>query len=351
METGVHDKGLGKTNEPSPRPAAAPRPDLGLDLCEALIQRALQTGRPAIDRVLADLPIGGKRLRPTLLLLFAAMGCGRKERAVKLAAGMELLHWATLVHDDIIDQSDTRRGQPALHCRWGAQAAVIVGDFLLARAYDFFSACGSSACRTADALVKAMCEGELMQLVGGYHPERTEEEYFDCIEKKTASFLATVCRMGAEAGGLAPHLCNAAAHFGNVLGMCYQILDDIQDFGECIKAVGPKSGPNPNMTNRGNDVARGLMTLPLIHFYRSRRGQDRPLRRNCELPLESDKGYWRALGTDAVKSGSLLYARKAAECFLDKACETMVLFPAGVPKDALFDLVNALYESRNMRKG
>lgn len=340
MNNGVHSE---QTNVPSLRLA------VGLDLCEVLIQRALQTGRPAIDRVLADLPIGGKRLRPTLLLLFAAMGCARKERVIKLAAGMELLHWATLIHDDIIDQSDTRRGQPALHCRWGVQAAVIVGDFLLARAYDFFSACGASACRTADSLVKAMCEGELMQMAGGYDPERTEEEYFDCIEKKTASFLSTVCLMGAEAGGLAPHLCNAAARFGNVLGMCYQILDDIQDFNECIKAAGSKVGSNT--TNCGNDVARGLMTLPLIHFYRSRQVQGRSPTRICELPLESDRGYWRALGMDAIKNGSLSYASKAAGCFLDKACEAMALFPAGAPKDALFDLVNALCESRNMRKG
>lgn len=349
METGVRNGTFGRTEEP-PRclePALClyePISDL-MGLCEALIQRSLKTGRPAVDQVLADLPIGGKRLRPILLLLFAAMGCARKERVVKLAAGMELLHWATLIHDDIIDQSDTRRGQPALHCRWGEHASVIVGDFLLARAYDFFSACGVSACRTADTLVKAMCEGELMQITSGYHPERTEEDYFDCIEKKTASFLSTACLMGAEAGGLAPYLRNAAARFGLALGMCYQIQDDVEDFCECIKAVGP------NVINRGNDVAQGLTTLPLIHFYHSRQGPDRPPRRNCELPMESDQAYWRALGTAVVKNGSLSYARKAAECFLEKARETMVLFPVGTPKDALCNLVNALCEPQNMRKG
>lgn len=340
MNNGVH---IAETDEPSMRPDL--RPDLGLDLCEALIKRAVQTGRPAVDQVLADLPIGGKRVRPRLLLLFAAMGDARKERTVQLAAGMELLHWATLIHDDIIDHSDTRRSQPALHCRWGVQAAVVAGDFLLARAYDFFASCGSSACRTADTLVKAMSEGELMQLASGYHPERTEEDYFDCIEKKTASFLATVCRMGAEAGGLASHLRNAAARFGLALGMSYQILDDIQDFSECVKKVGP------NMLNRGNDVVQGLMTLPLIHFYRSRQGQGRPPRRNCELPLESDRAYWRALGAAVVNSGSLLYACKAAGCFLDKACETMALFPVGPSTEALGSMINALRESQNMRKG
>jgi len=343
-----------------------------MGLCEALIQRALQTGRPTVDRVLADLPFGGKRLRPTLLLLFAAMGSARRERVVKLAAGMELLHWATLVHDDVIDESDIRRGQPALHCRRGERAAVIVGDFLFARAYDFFASCGASACRTADALVKAMCEGELMQMASGYRPERTEEDYFDCIEKKTAIFIATACQMGAESGNLALHLCKAAARFGNALGMSYQIMDDLQDFNECVNSINGVNGANgvndahglnganaaatgAKLANRGNDAARGLFTLPLIHYYRSRKVQEqaRRQRHDGKLTLEWSQTCWNVLGSDPIiYRESLSYACEAAACFLEKACEALDLFPAGAPKVALGDLVNALDKSiQNMRKG
>jgi octaprenyl-diphosphate synthase len=198
---------------------------------------------------------GGKRLRPMLVLL-AARACGyRGDHHVTLAAIIEFIHTATLLHDDVVDESELRRGQESVHAVWGNAASVLVGDFLYSRSFQMMVTVDSM--RVMEVLSNAtnmIAEGEVEQLLNMHDPEVTEQAYFSVIEKKTAKLFEAACQLGAVITDR-PEFEEALATFGRELGAAFQVADDVLDYTADAEALGK---------NVGDDLAEGKPTLPLI---------------------------------------------------------------------------------------
>lgn len=225
---------------------------------------------------------GGKRLRPMLVIL-ASHACGfRPDTAtgnhqVTLAAIIEFIHTATLLHDDVVDESELRRGKETAHAVWGNAASVLVGDFLYSRAFQMMT--GINSMRVMDVLSNAtnlIAEGEVEQLLNMYEPELSESRYFSVIEKKTAKLFEAACQLGAVLAGR-PDLEHAMAVFGRELGTAFQVTDDVLDYTSSTLTLGK---------NTGDDLAEGKTTLPLIL---------------CRSLLEAEK---RELVDESIRQGN-----------------------------------------------
>jgi len=198
---------------------------------------------------------GGKRLRPMLVVL-AARACGYQGRDhITTAAIIEFIHTATLLHDDVVDESDMRRGKESAHAVWGNAASVLVGDFLYSRSFQMMV--GIDSMRVMEVLSNAtntIAEGEVEQLLNMRDPEVSEASYFSVIEKKTAKLFEAACQLGAVLSGK-PGLEQQLAEFGRELGTAFQVTDDVLDYTADADKLGK---------NIGDDLAEGKPTLPLI---------------------------------------------------------------------------------------
>lgn len=200
---------------------------------------------------------GGKRLRPALVLLSAAALGRCDDKAALLAATLEFIHTATLLHDDVVDDSGLRRGRKTANALWGNEAAVLSGDFLYSRAFQMMVEAGELSVMgvMADA-TNAIAEGEVLQLMNCGDPDVDEARYLRVIELKTARLFEAACRVGALAAGAAPGQVQAMGRYGHHLGMAFQLVDDVLDYVADVAESGKQVG---------TDLAEGKPTLPLIH--------------------------------------------------------------------------------------
>jgi len=229
---------------------------------EQILHKAVDCDDPLVGEVSRYLlRAGGKRLRPRLLLLAAWFGRRRpKRRTLHLAAAVELLHMATLLHDDVVDESPQRRGRPTVQVRWDTRTAVLGGDYLVAAAFELLAAWGGAeAWRGVATVIRAMAEGEMQEQACCGRADVTEQDYFERIEKKTALFIAECCRLGAVAAAADAGAQDALRRYGYHLGMAYQVIDDVLDLVGDRLAMGKPTGV---------DLGRRLATLPLIHCLR-----------------------------------------------------------------------------------
>jgi octaprenyl-diphosphate synthase len=228
-----------------------------LERVEAALRDTLQS-RAALIPVLGDhlLSSGGKRLRPALVLLAAEL-CGYVgPRRIELAAALELLHTATLLHDDIVDLAELRRGRPSANAIWGNRRAVLAGDFLYARASSIVVEDGNleiveSYART----IRVMAEGELLQLEHSFDVGVNEAHYYDVIERKSATLLSNCCEIGSLLGGVTRGERNRIAEYGRQLGLAFQLRDDCLDYDANLAELGKQPFA---------DLREGKITLPLI---------------------------------------------------------------------------------------
>ncbi|WP_408906360.1 polyprenyl synthetase family protein [Roseomonas sp. 18066] len=243
-----------------------------LEACNRLIIARMQSPVQLIPQLAAHLiAAGGKRLRP-LLTLAAARLCGyRGERHVGLAACVEFIHTATLLHDDVVDESDLRRGQASANAVFGNQASVLVGDFLFARAFQLMVADGSL--EVLDILCSAaatIAEGEVLQLVIQNDTTSTEAQYLDVIEGKTAALFAAATRVGAVVAERPKAEAEALDSYGRNLGIAFQLVDDALDYSAAQEKLGKTVG---------DDFREGKITLPVLLAFA--RGN------------ETERGFWR----------------------------------------------------------
>jgi octaprenyl-diphosphate synthase len=230
---------------------------------------------------------GGKRLRPMLTLASAALFGYKGENHVKLATSVEFMHTATLLHDDVVDESDLRRGRSTARMIWGNQASVLVGDFLLGQAFRMMVDVGSL--EALDVLSTAACviaEGEVLQLSVAKNMETTEDDYLSVIRAKTAALFAAAAEVGPIVANAGKSGRNALKSYGTNLGLAFQLVDDALDYGGKAADLGK---------NVGDDFREGKITLPIILAYR--RG------------TEDERAFWR----DAIENGN------SNEANLDKA--------------------------------
>jgi len=199
---------------------------------------------------------GGKRLRPSLLLLCAGLAGYRGESAVRLGAVVEIIHTATLIHDDVIDEAKVRRGQPSTNSQWGNQTSVLSGDWLYMQAFKL--ALQERNFYVLDlliALTQRMVEGELMQMEWVGRTDLTEQEHFSLIDRKTACLFSVCARLGSVLGGLDSQREQNLASYGWKVGVAFQLIDDVLDFTASEETLGKPVG---------NDLREGKVTLPLI---------------------------------------------------------------------------------------
>jgi len=279
---------------------------------------------------------GGKRLRPMLTLAASGL-CGYSgEGHVKLAASVEFMHTATLLHDDVVDESDMRRGKLAARMLWGNEASVLVGDFLLGQAFKMMVEVGSLSC--LDVLSSAavvIAEGEVMQLSAAKDTQTSEDDYLAVIRAKTAALFGAACEVGAILGERSDAEAAACRSYGLNLGIAFQLIDDALDYGGTAATLGK---------NIGDDFREGKITLPVVLAFR--RGS------------EPERAFWRRALEDGSRSDSdlevavaTLREHRALEETVDrarhygaKACEALELFPESRWKGALLDVVSFCVE-------
>ncbi|WP_329886765.1 polyprenyl synthetase family protein [Pseudoramibacter faecis] len=274
-----------------------------------------------LDDTLSDF---GKMLRPRLLLLCASLGPAwhaHRREAVELAAMVELIHLASLIHDDIVDDARFRRGKPAIQSRYGKDAAVYAGDFIMARVnyYQLKDGLNAPGAVLAEAIEK-MCAGEIGQACLRHRPDATQAMYFENIKGKTGALFAAACRIGAMTGGCAPEAIERLARFGELLGILFQLRDDLLDF---------TAAPLEDGKDVCQDVREGIYTLPLlIALADDKAGAAlRPLlAANREAPLDFE-GIVAVRG--AIDScGGLEQTRQAIRTYRDQATAILDDFPS-----------------------
>lgn len=273
---------------------------------------------------------GGKRLRPVLVLL-ACRALGYRGKAhVLLAAIVEFIHTATLLHDDVVDASELRRGHSTANVIWGNEASVLVGDFLYSRAFEMMVEVDNM--RVMDVLSHAtntIAKGEVQQLLNCHDPETTEARYFEVIRNKTAKLFEAAARIAAIVGNSGAETESAMAAYGMHLGTAFQLVDDALDYGHDNLALGK---------NIGDDLAEGKPTLPLIHALRTGNEQVRTLLRQAIL----DGGLSQVkVVREAIEStGSLAYTARKAEEEAARAKQALAAIPESPYKQALHDLAH-----------
>lgn len=269
----------------------------------------------------------GKRLRPVLLLL-VAQACGRITQEHRtLAVVLEMIHTATLVHDDVLDEAQLRRHVPTINSRWGNAISILLGDTLFTRAFHLASTIDTQACRLIGEATNRVCAGELRQACESGKWNLTEEAYFSIIADKTATLTECCSRLGATYAGASIELTNALANFGHCLGLAFQITDDILDLIGDEKEVGK---------TLGTDLAQLKLTLPLIHCLRSL-----PSAESQELKeiLTSGHPHFREKLLDTMeKTRSIDYAMALAERHVAQAKASLKALPPSQCRDALNDI-------------
>lgn len=275
---------------------------------------------------------GGKRLRPMLTLATAQLCEARGHGHIRLAASVEFMHTATLLHDDVVDESDLRRGKPSARKLWGNEASVLVGDFLLGQAFRMMVEVGSLACldvlSTAAAVI---AEGEVMQLAAAKNTSTTEDDYLAVIRSKTAALFAAAAEVGPILADSDDAKRRACRSYGMNLGVAFQLIDDALDYGGTAAKLGK---------NVGDDFREGKITLPVVLAFR--RGSD------------EERAFWKsALEQGASDDASLSHAlellrkHRALEDTVERARhygevakDALKLFPVSPMREALSEVVD-----------
>jgi octaprenyl-diphosphate synthase len=283
---------------------------------------------PAIGSYIQD--GGGKRIRPAVVLMAARMSGYTGELAVLYASVVEFIHTATLVHDDIIDESELRRGREAVHTKWGNHITVLFGDFLYLKSMSLaLSQDRLEVIRQLCEVTLRIVEGEIYQLTKNGVVDLTEEEHFDIVRRKTAYLFAGSARIGGMLGQTTREQQDALWEYGLNIGMAFQIVDDLLDFtGEEVALGKPVGG----------DLREGKMTLPVIHLLQ--RGGDRAaaLIRGIVEARAATIEEWRELRVLLTQARSIDYAQRAATEFVERAKKALYAFPASDARDALMFL-------------
>jgi len=314
-----------------------PRPQISLQQ----IQAAVADDLARVDEVIASnlysevalidqvaqhiIHSGGKRLRPLLTILGARASGYRGDNHVALAAIVEFIHTATLLHDDVVDDSKLRRGQLTANAVFGNEASVLVGDFLYSRAFQMLVTAGSMRIMEIMAeTTNAIAEGEVMQLLNCRNPDTTEDSYLRVIHAKTAKLFEAAARLGAVCADAGTGVERSLADFGRHIGVAYQLVDDVLDYRGSANEIGK---------NVGDDLAEGKPTLPLIHALRRSDAADRALIRGAIENGGLDD--MDAVVVAVERTGAIDYTSRRARDEAHCAREALAALPESSFRDSL----------------
>jgi octaprenyl-diphosphate synthase len=301
---------------------------------DALILEQLeQSNAPLIPQLSRHiLKAGGKRLRPILTLLAAKLcNYNSGSRHIHMAASVEFIHTATLLHDDVVDESALRRGEPTANAVWSNSASVLVGDFLLAKAFQMMVGDGSlAALKLLSDTSATLSEGEVLQLTSARDLATNREIYFRIIHAKTASLFATAAEIGGIVAGATKNECNALKEYGTALGLAFQIVDDALDYSAQTAQLGKQAG---------DDFREGKITLPIILAYEKASDEEQKFWQHAleDTANANDENLQTALNLIA-KHNTIEASLKEAENQAQKAIKALTPFPESELKTALVTL-------------
>ncbi|HKR87827.1 MAG TPA: polyprenyl synthetase family protein [Phenylobacterium sp.] len=300
---------------------------------DGLIREHMDSPVPVIPALADHLIAGsGKRLRPLLTVSAARMAGARDGACRKLAAAVEFIHTATLLHDDVVDSSELRRGKVAAHLIWGAPSSVLVGDFLFARAFELMVGAGSMA--ALEILARAsrvIAEGEVLQLTRAHDMDLSQEVYLEIIQAKTAELFAAAAECGAVSAGAPPERCRALRRYGMDLGVAFQLVDDALDYSSDSATLGK---------NAGDDFREGKATLPLLLAMARTGSAEREFWvRTVDRREQTDGDFQRACEL-MRQTGALQATLDLAGGYAQSAKAALGDFPAGAWRMALYDLAD-----------
>ena len=277
------------------------------------------------------LQAGGKRFRPMLVLLSGYLGDPADPRLIPGSVAIELVHLATLYHDDVIDEADSRRGTPSVNARWDNTVAILTGDYLFARASELSADLGPDVCRLLARTIAILCDGQIREVDASGKVEQTEAAYLEIIRRKTGVLIATSCRLGGMLSDAPAGHVDTLEAFGESLGMAFQLSDDIMD----VTASQLELGKEP-----GVDMKEGVYTLPVLHALTE--GADRKeLARLLAHGAPDGEMLDRAL--EIVRaSGSIDHARQAVTTEVARAVGLARSLPEGPARHALVQLAKFL---------
>lgn len=303
---------------------------------ETKFYESMKSNVPLLDRITHYIVRRkGKQMRPMFVFLTAKL-CGEfQERSYRAASLIELIHTATLVHDDVVDDSDMRRGFFSLNALWKNKIAVLVGDFLLSKTLilsteneDF------DLLKVVSVAIREMSEGELLQIEKARRLDITEEVYYEIIRQKTATLIAACCEAGARSVNADDEICKKMNHFGEMVGMAFQIKDDLFDYTSS-NAIGKPVGI---------DIKEQKMTLPLIHVLNKVSDKDRNWLINSVKRHNKDKKRVREVIEFVKANGGLEYSQNKMSEYSSKALEILNEFPDNEYRNSLMTMVNYVME-------
>lgn len=294
-----------------------------------VIRQQLHSDVPLVSQIAEYIiSAGGKRIRPVLVLLAANAYGYRGTHHYDLAAVIEFIHTATLLHDDVVDESSLRRGRQTANALFGNAASVLVGDFVYSRAFQMMVKVGDMRVMQilADA-TNVIAEGEVLQLLNMHDPDVTEERYLQVIRSKTAKLFEAAAQLGALLAGASEAGIEAAAEYGRSLGTAFQLVDDVLDYSGNAADIGK---------NVGDDLREGKPTLPLIYLMQHGTPEQRALVRAC---IETgDEQHFDEVLAAITSSGALAYTRTEAEKAAERAAQSIYSLPHSQFKDSLLQL-------------
>ena len=279
----------------------------------------------------------GKQLRPMLVLLSAAICKGVTDKSIKAAVSLELMHTASLVHDDVVDNSPTRRGDKALHEQWSNKIAILVGDYMLSKAIGLLSSVrNNTILHIVSEMTAALTSGEILQLHNGQSMWITEEQYLQIIKQKTAQLFSACSEIGAASSGATNRQQTALRQFGLYLGLCFQLKDDVFDYSD-IEDLG-----KPTM----NDIRDGKATLPIIKSLQRATKEEADYIKELAEGLASKSPHINVFEAEqeirsfVLRYDGIRYAHQQMEKYRKKATETLALFPDNKYKESLLALLD-----------
>lgn len=282
---------------------------------------------------------GGKRLRPIFCLFSSRLSGARDRKAIDCAVAMEFFHTATLMHDDVIDNAEIRRGKTAVNARWGNQVAVLVGDFFYCRASDLLV--GTENLRIIDLVSQVMritTEGEIFEIVKSNDLTTTEEDYLKIVEQKTAVLFSASCEIGGLLGNVSEEFSSALRRYGLSIGIAFQLADDVLDYVSDSSQFGKL---------KGTDLKEGKLTLPLILALRKAHESEQRLIKDALIAEKLEEGPLREIVSLLEKYGSLDATLARARDYVEKAKESLSVFKPSIEKEALMSLADYVIQRRH----
>ncbi len=300
-----------------------------MEAVNTVIRHQLYSDVPLVNQIAEYIiSAGGKRIRPVLVLLVANAYGYRGTHHHELAAVIEFIHTATLLHDDVVDESSLRRGRQTANALFGNAASVLVGDFVYSRAFQMMVAVSDMRVMRilADA-TNVIAEGEVLQLLNMHDPDVSEARYLQVIRSKTAKLFEAATQLGALIAGATDAEIDAAAEYGRSLGTAFQLVDDVLDYSGDAAAIGK---------NVGDDLREGKPTLPLIYLMENGSPEQRELVRAC---IENgDEKHFDDVLAAITTSGALDYTKREAEKAAQRAIASIAALPDSQFKDSLLKL-------------